>query len=131
MRTRKYPASATIIQQGEPGNDFYVIVNGEVEVILTKEEDGAKITVGQLGPGEFFGEIALLMEVPRTATVVARTEVEVAALEKRDFQEILKKDAFATKSLEMASSRRLYQVRRELHQPASPDTIGGLAGRQP
>ncbi len=72
---------ALIVREGEPGTRFYVIEDGEVEV-----NRGGR-PVATLGPGDYFGEIALLRRVPRTATVVAKTPLTLVALEREDFLE--------------------------------------------
>jgi MFS family permease len=74
MRRSRVPAQTDVFCEGDPGDDFYVVVSGRVAVI----HDGHEIR--RLGPGEAFGEIALLRAVPRTATVRALEDTELAAL---------------------------------------------------
>src|SRR6478752_2915400 len=72
-------ADQIIVSRGEAGNHFYAIAMGKVAVEL---DDG---TTRELGPGDFFGEIALLRDVPRTATVRALEPVKLYAVERDDF----------------------------------------------
>jgi MFS family permease len=78
-RRVRFAAGAEVTRQGEPGERFYVIAAGEADVL----RDGHKVR--REGPGEFFGEIALLRPTPRTATVQAVTELELLALGRDDF----------------------------------------------
>jgi MFS family permease len=73
------PERSVVIRQGEPGDRFYTIVEGRVTV----EADGGH--VGTLAAGEAFGEIALLRDVPRTATVTASTAVRLLSLDRDEF----------------------------------------------
>jgi MFS family permease len=72
-------AGREVFREGELGDRFYIVADGEVEIV----QDGQVVNL--TGPGGFFGEISLLRDVPRTATVRARTEVELRALERDEF----------------------------------------------
>src|SRR5204862_7744015 len=79
MREMRASAGEEIVRQGEPGDLFYVIEDGTVEVSV----DGQP--AHELGRGDAFGEIALLRNVPRTATVTARSDVVLYALDRGTF----------------------------------------------
>jgi MFS family permease len=73
------PSGKAVVVQGEGGDTFYVVVGGVLEVSM----DGSVLRT--LGPGDFFGEISLLRDVPRTATVTATVYVAVLAIRRMDF----------------------------------------------
>jgi CRP-like cAMP-binding protein len=97
-----------IVRQGEVGDRFYVIHTGRAEV----ERDGQ--IIAELGPGEAFGEIALLLDVPRTATVRTLEATELLALDARDFHDLLAGYCNRGVDLQQLSSKRLEQHRRLL-----------------
>jgi len=77
------PAGTVAVREGAYGQEFFVLESGTVEV----SKQGK--VVATLGPGDFFGEIALLHNAPRTATVTAKTPVEALVVSHRDFSSLL------------------------------------------
>jgi len=94
-------AGETIVREGETGDRFYVIVSGELDVSV----DGRPLATQ--GPGDHFGEIALLRDVPRTATVSARTDTELLALERDDFVTAVTGHAASSEAAEAVVGARL------------------------
>ena len=79
LELRRVEAGDVVFAQGDAGDDFYLLESGRVRITV----DGA--AASELGPGEGFGEIALLRDVPRTATVTAVTDATLYALEREEF----------------------------------------------
>jgi CRP-like cAMP-binding protein len=77
-----------ILKQGDMGDKFFIIASGEVSVHIKKGLGGTK-KVAVLGDGDFFGEMALISDLPRTATVIAEKTSEMFVMYKRDFRKIL------------------------------------------
>jgi len=85
LDTHKYPAGSAIIKEGDVGDKFYILESGEAEAFKRGEEKPLKT----YGKGDYFGELALLEDKPRAASVVSKGEVKVAALGKDGFQRLL------------------------------------------
>ena len=98
-------AGEMLFRQGDPGETFYVIATGRIEVLV----DGKRARVE--GPGEYFGEIALLRDLPRTATVVALEPTELLALEGSEFLAALGGHPTSRAEADSAAGARLAHMR--------------------
>ncbi len=105
LETQEAEAGATIIRQGEVGDKFYIVEAGEAAVRL-RGPDGAEVERARLGPGDYFGEIALLMDVPRVASVVAVGATRLLTLNATAFNKLVRESRSAKQALERAGSRR-------------------------
>jgi hypothetical protein len=100
-RQQSAPSGATIIEQGEPGERFYVVRSGAADVLVDHRPTGT------LESGDYFGEIALLRDVPRTASVRARTDTDLLVLRRDDFLAAIVGYAPSLASAEAVVARRL------------------------
>ena len=83
---------ALIISDGDPADALYVVINGRVKVFLGSD-DGKEVVLTILGPGESFGEIALLDEEPRSASVAAMEKATVLVIRRDRFLELLRENS--------------------------------------
>ena len=87
MRERKFRAGDTVTQEGAGGVGFFVVESGEADVNVGGEAKGS------VGPGEYFGEIALINESPRTATLTARTDMICYGMTPWDFRPLVESNS--------------------------------------
>ena len=104
----KFPPGATIIQEGAPPENFYIITKGQVEVHL-KASNGQEFIVARMGPGQYVGEIELLRGGNSIATVRASAEeaVEVAALDPDEFAGLIAESEAARAAISQVAQERL------------------------
>jgi CRP-like cAMP-binding protein len=102
-----YEAGTEIVRQGDTSNSFYIIVQGRVEV-ANRRPGGQEIILGELGPGEWFGEIGLILGRPRSATVRAKTDsVEVMVADKEAFSRLIEQSSSARDDITQVLFERL------------------------
>lgn len=101
-------AGRTIMAEGDLGQEFALIISGEADVF----KDGQVVTT--LGPGDYFGEVALLDSVARTATVVARTDVLLEVIDRRGFNTLLDDLPQLSRSILRGLAQRMSEQEAEL-----------------
>jgi len=101
-----YPRSATIFRNGDPGDAMYLIDVGKVRISIT-DADGAVVTLAELGPGDFFGEMAMLDGQGRSANAIAIDDARLAKLTRDDFLSFMRSDPRITLELLTALTQRL------------------------
>ncbi len=107
-RVNSYPAGAVLCRENMLEHTFYMILDGEAEVTKVINEREARL-LKILGAGEFFGEMALIHNAPRAATVTARTPLVVLELDKASFDRVLKRSSSIALAMVKEISRRLRQ----------------------
>lgn len=105
-RERGYPKNSVILFEDDPGDAFYVVVGGRVKVVLIGE-DGKEVILSVLKDGDFFGEMALIDDEPRSAHVIAMEDTDLLVLRREDFQRCLEGQPRMALSLLRALSGRL------------------------
>ncbi|MBI3961878.1 MAG: cyclic nucleotide-binding domain-containing protein [Deinococcus sp.] len=104
-RRRSFNPGATMVYQGELGIGLYVLASGRAEV-RRKDAEGREHVLASLGPGDFFGEMALLYDAPRTASVVAVEPTECLVLTRMEFKAALRSSPeIAVELLEVLGKR--------------------------
>jgi CRP-like cAMP-binding protein len=108
MEERVWEAGSVIVRQGEPGRDFYVVAEGQVQIELEHEDpEREPDIIAKLGVGEFFGELSLLTDQPRNASVVAASRCRVLSLSRDAFETYLEESATARQRLGEVSLTRI------------------------
>src|SRR2546428_1992270 len=125
-KTRRYAKDDVIFHADETGDVFCLIKEGQVKVTMISPE-GKEIILSMLGPGEFFGEMALLDDAPRSATVVATEPIELVTIYRNDFLQILQENFSITRKVFAELSKRLRNASNRIESLATMDVYGRLA----
>jgi CRP-like cAMP-binding protein len=102
---KPYAAGEVPVRQGQPGNSFYIIKSGRVDVVVEKSERESAV-VATLGPGNFFGEMSLLTGAARTASIRVRDDAEFIVIDKENFGSTLTNNPSIAESLSLILAER-------------------------
>jgi uncharacterized membrane protein len=125
----RYGVGETIFSYGDPGDSLYVIKSGEVEVFF-KDDTGERIVIETAGKGEFFGELSLLDNGPRTASVVVTRDLEALRVDRRDLDHLLRLHPEAALELLTAMGRRMRITAELLRHTTSRNVNQEIADRR-
>jgi hypothetical protein len=110
LQLERYSAGSTIIAQGDNADHFYVISKGQVEVVLEHTGSGQAKIINRLNAGQYFGEMGLMQDTRRTATVRALTPVEVLYLNRDDFAQLINNSDNSRDALENLIGQRAQEL---------------------
>ncbi|HEU5319046.1 MAG TPA: Crp/Fnr family transcriptional regulator [Chloroflexota bacterium] len=126
VRQRRYRRGVTIFREGDPGAALYLIESGQVRIGITSE-DGKELVIALLGPGDFFGDLALLDGAPHSADAFAREDCSLLLLQRSDFQRYLASRPEIANHLLGVLSRRLRRNTQMLQEAAFLDVSARVA----
>jgi len=124
-----YPSGHVVTRQGEPSENLWVLLSGRVRVVEATADGQAEMLLGELGKAEIFGELGILRDQPRSATVIAVDRTQCLVIRQRDFMAVLQESPELANALLRIVAGRLYDADRKLARYA-PDPLTGLASRR-
>ncbi|MBI2864433.1 MAG: Crp/Fnr family transcriptional regulator [Chloroflexi bacterium] len=126
MRPRAFRRDEIIFHKGDEGRAMYIIRSGRVRIFMTTEEE-QEISVAILGPGDFFGELAILDDKPRSASAIAMEHCEVLSLSRDDFLASLREHVEIATAIMAVLSARLRQADEQIENLIFLDIFGRVA----
>jgi len=124
--TRTYSKNTIIISEGDDSDSLYVVLSGKVKVYLSDDE-GKEIIINILSGGDYFGELALMDDEPRSASVMTLEESKLAVLSKTAFEDCLKKNPQVALPIIKGLSARLRNLTENVKSLALMDVYGRVA----
>ena len=104
-RPETYQAGQVLFHEGDLGDRFYIVESGQL--VITRSVNGKTVELSRRGPGEYVGEIALLQNRPRTATITCASECALLSLEAEFFHALVSKSVQVSDVVSRTGSRRL------------------------
>jgi len=110
MRSRRFRRDQTVFHQGDPGDALFVIATGSVKVVLPSPDAAEPAILATLGPGDFFGELAMLDGEPHSATVITLEATETLVLGRADFEVLFEREPDLWRALVGSLARELRRL---------------------
>jgi CRP/FNR family transcriptional regulator, cyclic AMP receptor protein len=127
MVTRRSASrNTTIMSSGDATDSLYIVLSGRLKVMMSDSE-GKEVILAILGPGEFFGEMGLIDDEPRSASVVTIEPCELLSIAKRDFKRVLTENSEMAMAVMRGLVRRLREADRKIGSLALLDVYGRVA----
>ena len=123
---REFARDEVIFAMFEPADGLYLLTGGRVKVCISTSE-GKELIIATLGPGQFFGEMALLDDEPRSASVVAQLPTTAYRIHRSDFDRLVEAHPSIARKLMRELSLRLRRANAQMESLATLDVIGRLA----
>jgi len=123
---RSATRSTTIMAGGDATDSLYIVLSGRLKVMMS-DSDGKEVILSILGPGEFFGEMGLIDDEPRSASVVTIEPCELLSISKRDFKKCLVENSEMSMAVMRGLVRRLREADRKIGSLALLDVYGRVA----
>jgi CRP/FNR family cyclic AMP-dependent transcriptional regulator len=123
---RSASRSTTIMAGGDATDSLYIVLSGRLKVMMS-DSDGKEVILSILGPGEFFGEMGLIDDEPRSASVVTIEPCELLSISKRDFKKCLLENSEMSMAVMRGLVRRLREADRKIGSLALLDVYGRVA----
>ncbi len=124
--TRSYAKNTVIINEGDESDSLFLINTGRVKVYLADEE-GKEVIINTLGPGDYFGELALIDEAPRSASVMTIEDAKLSIVSKRDFEGCLARYPEIALRVIKGLTKRLRHLTENVKSLALMDVYGRVA----
>jgi CRP/FNR family transcriptional regulator, cyclic AMP receptor protein len=123
---RNYPRGRTIVAEGEPSQSLYILLSGRAKV-QRSDSEGKEVILAVIGPGEFFGEMSLIDDAPRSASVITLESSDFMAINKDSFKAMLLQNNDICMQIMRGLVRRLREADKKIETLALLDVYGRVA----
>jgi CRP/FNR family cyclic AMP-dependent transcriptional regulator len=126
LSRKAYPKNSTIIAAGDPTDAMYIVVSGRLKVVMS-DKQGQEVILAILSQGEFFGEMGLIAQAPRSATVTTIEPCELLTITRADFNKCLQGNFDLTMNVIRGLVKRLREADKKIGSLALMDVYGRVA----
>jgi CRP/FNR family transcriptional regulator, cyclic AMP receptor protein len=123
---RSFPKGRTIVAEGEPSQSLYILLSGRAKV-QRSDAEGKEVILAMIGPGEFFGEMSLIDDAPRSASVITVESCDFMAIQKDSFKAMLAQSSDMAMQIMRGLVKRLREADKKIETLALLDVYGRVA----